>query len=112
MSVSPLPEITATELAARLQDAAPPVVIDVREAWEFSICAIAGARLVPLGALPSHIDDLQGLEDKEIVTVCHHGVRSLKAALWLRGRGFAHTRSLKGGIDTWARTIDPSMQVY
>jgi len=105
-------EMTAAELAIGLQGTAPPHVVDVREAWEFDICAIAGSRLLPLGALPSHIDGLHGLEDKEIVTVCHHGVRSLKAALWLRSKGFGNVRSLKGGIDHWARTVDLSMPTY
>ena len=105
-------EITAAELAGALQADTPPVVIDVREPWEFEICAIPGACLWPLASLSSHIDDLQDLEDKDVVTVCHHGVRSLKAALWLRSQGVKTARSLRGGIDQWARTVDFSMQVY
>jgi len=105
-------EITAENLAESLRGATPPVLIDVREPWEFGICAISASRLLPLGALSSHIDALQGLEDKQIVTVCHHGMRSLKAALWLRSHGFHNTRSLKGGIDYWARAVDLSLPVY
>jgi rhodanese-related sulfurtransferase len=106
------PEVTAEELAQLLDTDASPVLVDVREAWEFGICALPGARLLPLGALPARMDDLQGLESSQLVTVCHHGVRSLKAALWLHSQGFQHVRSLAGGIDRWARTIDLSMPVY
>ena len=105
-------EITADELATSLAGTAPPVLIDVREQWEFDICALPGSRLLTLGALPSHIDDLQLLEDKDVVMICHHGVRSLRATLFLHSTGLKQVRSLKGGIDRWARTIDLSMPVY
>lgn len=105
-------EITPTALHGRLQHPDPPLLLDVREAWEFGICHLKGARLIPLAALPANLDSLEAEREREIVTVCHHGMRSLQAAIWLKSQGFPVVQSLKGGMDAWARTIDTTVATY
>jgi rhodanese-related sulfurtransferase len=86
-------------------------VLDVREPWETSLCAIPGSRLIPMGEIPARAH--QELDpDSQIVVVCHHGQRSLSVALWLREQGFERAQSLAGGVDAWATTVDPSMPRY
>lgn len=103
-------EISAQELAASLASSAPPVVLDVREPHEWDIAAMDGAKLIPLGTLPARLDELDA--SRPIVTVCHKGMRSLRALELLRAAGFADVRSLRGGVDAWAREVAPDMQRY
>jgi adenylyltransferase/sulfurtransferase len=86
------------------------VLIDVREPHEWEIAHIEGARLIPLGQLPERLGELDG--HAEIVTHCHHGVRSMKALQLLKGAGFSRVRSLAGGIDAWADRIEVGMPRY
>jgi adenylyltransferase/sulfurtransferase len=103
-------EITATELAQLLAGAAPPLLLDVREGWEFALAAIAGSQLVPLGELPRRMGELP--RDRAVVTVCHHGPRSLRARQLLLAAGLPRVRSLAGGVDAWATMVDPTMARY
>jgi rhodanese-related sulfurtransferase len=111
-------ETTPRELAQAL--AAPaadrPVVLDVRTQPEWDICRIDGARLLPLQELEMRMDqlkaDLDDDLDRRIVVNCHHGRRSLTATYMLRAAGFTNVTSLAGGIDLWARDIDPKMPTY
>lgn len=86
------------------------VVLDVREPHEAAIARIAGTRLIPLAELPGRLDELDGRA--EIVTHCHHGIRSMKALEILRGAGFSKVRSLQGGIDAWSVAVDPEVPRY
>jgi molybdopterin/thiamine biosynthesis adenylyltransferase/rhodanese-related sulfurtransferase/molybdopterin converting factor small subunit len=105
------PEISAEELRAEMdQKGSDLVLIDVREPHEWDIAHIEGARLIPLGQLPERLGELDG--HAEIVTHCHHGVRSMKALALLKGAGFARVRSLAGGIDAWADRIEVGMPRY
>jgi adenylyltransferase/sulfurtransferase len=103
-------ELTVQQLQRRLEQGPSVRIIDVREPYEWAICRLDGSELVPLGQLPSSLRDLEGHE--EIVTVCHVGVRSLLALQILRAAGFSKVRSLKGGIDAWAREVEPRMATY
>jgi molybdopterin/thiamine biosynthesis adenylyltransferase/rhodanese-related sulfurtransferase len=103
-------EVTASELALELAADRPPVLIDVREPWEFDLAHLEGARLVPLGELPARLTELPA--KSRLVTVCHKGVRSERAAALLRRAGFADVRSLAGGVDAWAEGVDPAMRRY
>jgi adenylyltransferase/sulfurtransferase len=85
-------------------------LLDVREPREAEIASIEGARLIPLRELPSRLAEIPS--HAEIVTHCHHGQRSLKAREILVGAGFANVRSLAGGIDAWAREVDPDVPRY
>jgi molybdopterin/thiamine biosynthesis adenylyltransferase/rhodanese-related sulfurtransferase/molybdopterin converting factor small subunit len=105
------PEISAEELRAEMdQKGSDLVLIDVREPHEWDIAHVEGARLIPLGQLPERLGELDG--HAEIVTHCHHGVRSMKALALLKGAGFARVRSLAGGIDAWADRIEVGMPRY
>jgi adenylyltransferase/sulfurtransferase len=103
-------EISPADLHQALKGAPPPVLLDVREPHEWEIAHIEGAALIPLGQLPAHLRDLDA--HAEVVTYCHHGMRSMQALQLLRGAGFERVRSLAGGIDAWADAIDPGMPRY
>jgi rhodanese-related sulfurtransferase len=111
MSAAPLPsEISVDELARRRGGGEQVAVLDVREPWEGEICRLPDSIDVPLARLPEQVDALP--RDGMLVILCHHGMRSQHAALWLRSQGFANAVNLAGGIDAWARLIDPSMRTY
>ena len=103
-------EITALELERERARRPDLVLVDVREPREAEIAHIAGARLIPLRELPSRLAELSGHGD--IVTLCHHGPRSLKAREILKGAGFSSVRSLAGGIDAWSREVDDTVPRY
>ena len=104
--------ITAPELASRLNDAAQakPLLLDVREPWEFERCHLDGAVLMTMNTIPARIDDLD--EDAEIVCICHHGARSMQVAAFLERNGFSKVINLTGGIHAWALQVDGSMPTY
>lgn len=104
--------ITAPELAAWLADDArpKPVLLDVRENWEFETCRIDGSVQIPMNTIPARIDDLD--EDAEIVCICHHGARSLQVAAFLERNGFGKMVNLTGGIHAWALQVDGTMAKY
>ena len=103
-------EISAGELAELRRRDPELLLLDVREPFEWEIARLPGATLMPLGELPARLGELDG--HREVVTYCHRGVRSLRAAEVLRAAGFTKVRSLRGGIDQWAREVDPGMAKY
>ena len=103
-------EISAVELHRERDHKPDLVLVDVREPLEAEIAHIEGARNIPLRELPGRLAELPG--HSEIVTLCHHGPRSLKAREILKGAGFASVRSLSGGIDAWSREVDDSVPRY
>lgn len=113
MSTLPLDiEISVAELAQRLAAGEVLPLLDVREAWEFDYCRLAGARLLPMAQIPMHLQELAQQPGSEFICYCHTGSRSLIAADWMRRAGIPRARSLAGGIDQWARDIDPSVARY
>jgi molybdopterin/thiamine biosynthesis adenylyltransferase/rhodanese-related sulfurtransferase len=104
--------ITARDLAARLADPStkPPVLLDVREPHEVALVALPGARTIPLGELAHRVGELDPAEP--VVVYCHLGVRSDAALRMLEGAGFVAAQHLSGGIDSWSRTVDPSLPRY
>jgi len=103
-------EVTPAELQRALASGRPVVLVDVREVPEWELVRLEGARLAPLSRLPGLVNALDPAAD--IVAYCHHGVRSLQAATFLRSVGLPNVRSLAGGIDRWAREIDQKMVRY
>jgi rhodanese-related sulfurtransferase len=108
------PEI-APQAFAQLRAAEPspdsPVLLDVREPWEFQTARLPDSLLMPMGDVTSRAHaELD--PDAHIVVLCHHGQRSLSVAMWLRGQGFERAQSLAGGIDAWSRLIDPGVPRY
>lgn len=104
--------INAPELAAWLADASrePPILLDVREPWEFDKARIAGARLVPMREVPARLGELD--RAREVVAICHHGGRSAQVAQFLEKNGYGRVHNLVGGVDAWSRTVDPAVPTY
>jgi rhodanese-related sulfurtransferase len=109
-------EVAPREVAAALSSATPPLLVDVRTDAELAIVRLPGAMHVPLHELERRLDDLRdAVEERSgatIVTVCHHGMRSMRAAAVVRAAGFGEVRSLAGGIHLWAVDIAPGMPTY
>ena len=103
-------DITPQELKDLLEQSNPPKVIDVREDWEYEKCSIDGSLHIPMDQIEDHVDQLDAEED--IVVVCHHGMRSAQVAQYLIQTGFSNISNLAGGVDAWAREIDPAMEQY
>ena len=101
--------MTAAQLAAHLENAAP-LLLDVREPWEFDICKIEGSINLPMSQVPQRLDELR--EKGEIIVICHHGVRSQQVIWFLQQQGFDQLVNLDGGVDAWARSVDTNMPVY
>lgn len=87
-----------------------PVVLDVREPWELQVCALPNCTHLPMGQIPARLADLD--REAELVVVCHHGIRSQQLANYLDRHGFSRIYNLRGGVDAWAREIDPGMATY
>jgi rhodanese-related sulfurtransferase len=104
-------EITPEEVKRKLDGAEPFTLLDVREPWEFETARIEGAKLMPMGDVPSRAH--QELDpDEQLVVVCHHGVRSMNVTVWLRQQGFEKVQSMRGGIDAWSRQVDGKVPAY
>jgi rhodanese-related sulfurtransferase len=103
-------QIEPREVKQRLDRGAKLLIVDVREQWEYDICKIQGAKLVPLRTLPASLTVFEGAED--VVVYCHHGMRSLDATVWLRSQGIEKARSMAGGIERWSTDIDPGVPRY
>ena len=86
------------------------IIIDVRTPQEFAICRIEGSRLIDQELAKEIVETWP--KDTAIVTICHHGVRSLDAAMFLRSQGFTKARSMRGGTYLWSTAIDPGMPRY
>ncbi|WP_114779317.1 rhodanese-like domain-containing protein [Botryobacter ruber] len=91
-------DITAEELKERLNKGETPVIIDVREDWEYQESCIPGAKNIPLNSLPQNLDDLEEYKDQEVIVQCRSGARSANAKAFLEQQGFSNVRNLLGGI--------------
>jgi rhodanese-related sulfurtransferase len=101
--------MTAPQLAAHLQQT-KPLLLDVREPWEFEICHIDGSINVPMGQIPQSADQFQDAE--EIVVIRHHGIRSQHVIQFLQQQVTDGLINLDGGLDGWAREVDVDMPLY
>jgi rhodanese-related sulfurtransferase len=102
--------ITPQELKARLDRNERPLLLDVRQDWETRLCRLENAVHIPIEEIEVRTDELS--PEDEIVVYCHQGVRSAAVAEYLRSLGFKQVTNLVGGLDHWARTVDPSMRRY
>ena len=105
-------QLSPQQLSAWLADPAreKPLLLDVREPWEFQTCRIGDALLVPMREVPSRLAEID--RGAEVVVICHHGSRSQQVAFFLERQGYARVHNLAGGVDAWARSVDPAMPVY
>lgn len=102
--------IGARELKERLERGDGLVLLDVREPEEAAICSLPGSLLIPMGELPRRLAELD--PDAETVVYCHHGIRSAHVIAHLEMQGFPRLTNLRGGIEAWARDVEPSMRRY
>ena len=106
MDFNILPE----EVKQRLDRGEAMTLLDVREPWEYDAARISGSTLIPMGDVPSRVQELD--PDENIVVICHHGIRSANVAQWLRQQGFDKAQSMSGGIARWSALIDRSVPMY
>jgi rhodanese-related sulfurtransferase len=104
--------ISAAELAIWLSDPVrtQPLLLDVREPWEYDTCRIDGSMLMPMATVPARQEELD--PETPVVCICHHGARSMQVGAFLERAGFANVTNLSGGIHGWAVQVDSSMPTY
>ncbi len=103
-------EITADQLKAKMGFGTQVTLVDVREPWEWELCRLEGARHIPMGEIPVRYLELD--PEEEVVVYCHVGQRSAMVVQYLRQQGFQKAVNLRGGIDAWARQVDPALRRY
>lgn len=105
-------QISAGQLAAWLADAGrdKPLLLDVREPWEWETARIEGSQHMPMREVPARLGEIA--PDREVVAICHHGGRSQQVAMFLEKNGFSKVHNLQGGVDAWSRTVDPAVPLY
>lgn len=104
------PRIHVAELQARLLGDSPPLLLDIRSAEERKLAHLPGDRWIPLNEIPARASELP--PDRTIVVYCHRGAHATRAADLLRASGVVDVAVLDGGIDEYARVIDPALPRY
>ncbi len=104
--------LSAVQLRDRLADVAatPPLLLDVRNAWEVELAPFKGATHIPMNEIPARLGELD--PKTPIVAICHAGMRSMQVARFLDHQGFTELFNLAGGIDAWSVQVDPSVARY
>ncbi len=107
--------LSPAELVQWLADAGheqrkSPLLLDVREPWEFDTCHIPGSQLMTMASVPARQEELD--PEQAVVCICHHGARSMQVAAFLERAGFSKVYNLTGGVHGWAMQVDPSMPTY
>jgi rhodanese-related sulfurtransferase len=105
-------QISARQLSDRLNDNSrdEPILLDVREPWEFDVCRISGSKHIPMRTVPARITELD--PEREVIVICHHGARSYQVGIFLERQGFSDVLNLSGGVAAWAHEVDPTMRQY
>jgi len=106
----PVQIVTVKDLQKKLQEPNELFLLDVREPSEFAYASIAGSVLIPLNQIPQRLSELDS--QREIVVICHHGMRSMQAASFLDHSGFSQVFNLQGGIDAWSLECDSAVRRY
>ena len=104
-------EISAADAKAAL-DAGDAVLVDCRADDEWELVRVDEAVHLAMGEIESRADEIEADDETAVLVMCHHGVRSLRAALALQQLGFRQARSVVGGIDLWSQKIDPTVARY
>ena len=104
-------QLKANELKQMLSNGrSAPLLLDVREPWEFDICRIEGSQLIPMRQIHTVVE--QWDRDQATVVICHHGIRSQQVCFYLVHMGFTKVFNLAGGVQAWANEVDPGMPTY
>ena len=102
--------MTAIELNEYITKNSNIVLIDVRESWEYSVVSIKDSIHIPISEIQNRMHDFK--EEQTIVFICHHGIRSRMVGNYFQQNDFENIINLRGGIDSWAKTVDNKMAVY
>ncbi len=106
-------EISPQEVRRGIEAGENIALLDVREPDELALARIAGAKPIPMGAVPANLQHIDALAaESTVVVFCHHGVRSLNVVNWLRQQGVDACQSMAGGIDRWSLEIDSNVPRY
>jgi rhodanese-related sulfurtransferase len=108
--MKPVTQITPAGLKALMDSTSPYCLLDVREPWELALARIEGSVAIPLNEIPSRFKELDAAQ--AIIVMCKSGGRSQRAAEFLVANGFDRVSNLQGGINAWARDIDPNLPAY
>ncbi len=109
-------ELSARELKAHLETCQldtgrqQPLLLDVRQPWEFDVCKIENSVSLPMSQITAEFKTLDF--DRETVVICHHGIRSRRVGRYLEEAGFSNIINLSGGVTQWAKTVDTKMATY
>ena len=104
-------EFNAAQLKAYLDTCdEQPLLLDVRQPWEFDVCKIENSVSIPMSQIPSRLESLDS--NRETVVICHHGIRSRRVGHYLEQAGFNNIINFSGGVSQWARTVDHQMATY
>jgi len=103
-------QITPAGLKALMDAKSPFCLLDVREPWELALARVEGSLSIPLNEIPARLKELDAAA--KIIVMCKLGGRSQRAADYLAANGFGRVSNLQGGIEAWARDIDPQMPTY
>jgi rhodanese-related sulfurtransferase len=103
-------EIDVTEAARLVNTPGVAVLLDIREPHEYTLCQIAGSLHIPMRQIPARLAELPA--DRQILVLCHMGVRSMRVTQFLRANGFGQASNIAGGIDAWAESVAPGMPRY
>jgi rhodanese-related sulfurtransferase len=103
--------MTAVELSAHLQTASTrPLLLDVREPWEYQLASLPDSVLIPIQQIPARVAELD--RERETVVICHHGVRSWYVGAFLERQGLTNVINLTGGVDAWSTDVDTAVPRY
>ncbi|MDT4328571.1 rhodanese-like domain-containing protein [Methylomonas sp. MED-D] len=106
----PITQYTPQQLKQRLEAEPAPLLLDVREPHEFAYARIEGSQLIPLQQISQRLDELD--TERDIVVICHHGMRSQQACFFLQHHGYSRLYNLQGGIDAWSLACDSGVPRY
>ena len=103
-------DIDVRQLAEMRHKGTPHTLLDIREPEELAVCVIDGSVTIAMQDVPNELSGLT--REDPLIVVCHHGMRSAMVTAFLRKNGFDNAWNLAGGIDAWARHVDPDMPRY
>ena len=104
-------EVSVEDVKARIDAGENLLLLDVRQLEEYEVCHMDNTVLLPMGMVDRNLSRLKDREEA-IIVICHHGIRSLNVAAWLRDSGVLRVQSMAGGVDAWSLRIDPRMPRY
>lgn len=104
-------DITVKELNERRSGGTAPVMVDVREPFEWNMQHLPGVHKISMGDIPAKLGEMEAWRDQELVIICRSGGRSGRITEYLRQQGFSNVRNLMGGMLAWKKEVDPSFQV-